>query len=513
MTFYFFKEVSMKKICSLLAALLLVFFMVSCGGDEDEPSDQGNTGNGENEAGDTGTAGGDSGDSSYSGDSGYEGGDSGYEGNDTHEGGVYITCTPGETVECYEGPSGTAGVGICKAGYKECVEDGTDWSECRDQVLPKAEICGDNIDQDCDGQDATPENVVDIDGDGYNYCNGDCCETGWDCPAKDPARVNPGSFEVPGNGIDDNCDGHIDEQASYCDSGLAPDSTNPMEMAMAMDLCPAQDENMFGIVSAKLLFPDGTEGNIPADQHKILPVFGNNNLPNAGMSLLALSSGSINGKSEDKDNGTQSGAPADWFQANGGQSFPNSPACGGGMIAGQNDPGKPPVNDPIMLELEIRAPYNAESFSVDVNYFSREFPQYVCQYNDFFVMLLDSQFTTDNPSYANPADKNIAMDENKNPMGINLAKSGLFKVCKPRAAYPSCAGDEGLKGTGFDGATVADSCGATGWLEVRGNVVPREVFKLRMAIWDTNDHVLESMVLLDNFTWYESPQKPGIGSK
>ena len=87
-----------------------------------------------------------------------------------------------------------------------------------------------------------------------------------------------------------------------------------------------------------------------------------------------------------------------------------------------------------MLELEIRAPNNAESFSVDVNYFSREFPVYVCQYNDFFVMLLDSSFTTDKPGYENPADKNIAMDENKNPMGINLAKSGLFKVCSPRPA-------------------------------------------------------------------------------
>ena len=95
--------------------------------------------------------------------------------------GIYVTCTPGERMDCYEGPSGTANVGLCKAGYKECVEDGSDWSECRDQILPIAEICSDGIDQDCDGSDLTPETAADIDGDGYTYCSGDCCETTWDC--------------------------------------------------------------------------------------------------------------------------------------------------------------------------------------------------------------------------------------------------------------------------------------------------------------------------------------------
>ena len=55
--------------------------------------------------------------------------------------------------------------------------------------------------------------------------------------------------------------------------------------------------------------------------------------------------------------------------------------------------------------------------------------------------------------------------------------------------------------------------GATGWLEVRGNINPGEDFKLRMAIWDTKDHDLDSMVILDNFTWYEMAQKPGIAPK
>ena len=100
-----------------------------------------------------------------------------------------------------------------------------------------------------------------------------------------------------------------------------------------------------------------------------------------------------------------------------------------------------------------------------------------------------------------------------NPLGINLAKSGLFTVCCPRNAFPSCQGDEELKGTPFTpnqcpggmigAVTMENAHGATGWLEVKGNIVPGEEFKLRMAIWDTNDHVLDSMVLIDNFQWYE----------
>ena len=440
--------------------------------------------------------------------------------DDPGSGGIYVECTPGERADCYEGPSGTAGVGICKLGYKECVEDGSDWSECREQVLPVAEICSDGIDQDCDGSDLTPETAIDHDGDGYTYCTGDCCETTWDCIGE-PEKVNPSSFEVPENGVDDNCNGQIDEVVSACDTGIAQDTANPMDMAQSIDLCPVTENQTFGVISAKLLFPDGTEGEIPAQQHAVLGQFGTALFPKAGSSFLAFSTGKVNVASSDDlhvDNNTSSGAPDDWFQAVGGVSFPDSPACQGGLINTGGDPGKPPVNDPVMLELMVRAPKNAAAFGLGVYYISSEFPQYVCDYNDFFVMLLDTAYTSTDPNLQNPSDKNIAMDGNKNPLGINLAKSGLFNVCCPRAAYPSCQGDADLKGTPFTtpgcGAmNMTEAHGATGWLEVRGNIVPGEDFKLRMAIWDTRDHDLDSMVILDNFTWYQTAQKPGIAPK
>ncbi len=526
----------MKKILVISVMFLSLLFMVSCGSDDDEtcvqnedcasdffcdqnlgkclPENSGENNGNEDENAENGTSDGENPDGSAA-DGTIPDDDA-----DHNSGGIYVTCTPGEHKECYEGPSGTVNVGLCKAGYKECVEDGSDWSECRDQVLPVAEICSDGIDQDCDGSDLTPETAVDIDGDGYTYCSGDCCETGWDCLGE-PEKVNPSSFEVPDNAVDDNCNGQIDEVVSACDANIMQDTSDPIDMAQSIDLCPVAGEQTFGVVSAKLLFPDGTEGEIPAQQHAVLPGYGNVLKPKAGNSFLVFSTGKVNPTNEELsiDNGTSSDAPADWFQANGGESFPDSPACKGGIIISQDsNPGQPPVNDPVMFELVIRAPKNASAFGVNVYYISSEFPEFVCKYNDFFVMLLDSSYSSTDPNLQNPFDKNIAMDSLGNPLGINLAQSGLFTVCCPRNKFPSCQGDEELKGTPFTTAacsalTITEAHGATGWLEVRGNIVPGEDFKLRMAIWDTNDHIYDSMVLIDNFQWYEVAGKPGIAPK
>lgn len=106
------------------------------------------------------------------------------------------SCVPGTTQSCYQGGPNTQGVGPCKAGTQTCNADGTSWSACGGgQVLPKSEICSNQVDDDCDG---TIDNVVDSDGDGWTTCNGDCNDTN--------ALVNPGAFEVVGNGIDDDCD-------------------------------------------------------------------------------------------------------------------------------------------------------------------------------------------------------------------------------------------------------------------------------------------------------------------
>lgn len=62
-------------------------------------------------------------------------------------------CQPGDTMVCYEGPEGTQGEGICRAGAGVCNEDG-DVDTCEGQVLPRVEVCrsDDTLDEDCDGE-------------------------------------------------------------------------------------------------------------------------------------------------------------------------------------------------------------------------------------------------------------------------------------------------------------------------------------------------------------------------
>lgn len=416
-------------------------------------------------------------------------------------------CTPNETAECYHGPSGSRDRGICKAGLATCGASGY-WGPCEGEILPQPEICQNDIDENCDGEDGTDENTADYDGDGYTYCTGDCCEFTSECQF--PALVNPAGYDFPGNSIDDNCDGTVDE-VDACDTGLSESSSEPMDMAKAIDICPPAEGKDYGLISASMSLADGTGAPLDA-QHKIFAGFGNVIKPHTGSAFLMLSSGTAGNPytSTEEDLAQNSSAPADWYQANGNQ-FPSSPACGAGT------PGEEPVNDPIMLTVTAKVPMNARAFSVDIYFFSREFPEYVCDYNDFFLVLLDSSYTSGNPDLQNPADKNLAMDAGGNPVGINLAPAGLFRVCcqggiecgyTPMDNYGQfCTlGPGELAGTGLYESSKE---GGTGWLVTKGNVVPGEEITVRFAIWDTRDNVLDSMVLIDNFRWHPVEMKPG----
>jgi hypothetical protein len=97
------------------------------------------------------------------------------------------------TVPCYEGPAGTEGVGICRAGERSCV-GGVLVDECLDQILPvdgPDRLCN-NHDDDCDG---VGDEAL------YGPC-GDCdvtCDTSGDVV---PLPDDPGA-----SGLDVNPDG------------------------------------------------------------------------------------------------------------------------------------------------------------------------------------------------------------------------------------------------------------------------------------------------------------------
>jgi hypothetical protein len=460
-------------------------------------------------------------------------------------------CEPNETGACYDGPSGTQDVGICRAGTRTCSAGGT-WGPCEGQVLPGAEDCSNGIDDNCSGQ---ADESVDNDGDGYTTCDGDCCDSTSGCTA--PELVNPGAIDVAGNNLDDDCDGTKDNVlATTCDTGLASNSSAAMDYAKAMELCQVADANAtgadrkWGVVSARFAFVDGT-GQPDAAARSIRPDFGATTVQ-AGASLAVLSTGTAADTNDTnpsfadfqtgREQSRSSAPPLDWLMAN-NSNVPNAPGCPDAALTDPLNPfGDPKVHDPIMLELKIRVPSNAKSFTLSSNFLSAEYPEYVCSaFNDFFVVLLDSAYSG---TPANPSDKNLAIYKAPGgqvyPVGVNLAygNTGLFRECKngptgctsdaEDGSTNTCTGTASLVGTGFDrlnplgyqnplgGAPAPGYCGesnmlggGTGWLVTAGNVTGGETITLRIALWDTSDGMFDSIVLLDNFKWSLEAAQPG----
>ncbi len=554
------------------------------GNGNDDSSQQGDTGNQDN--------GGDSGDS----------GDTGSNGDTGNSSSV---CTPGETKPCqYDFLESTIGSGKendprpCRTGVHTCTDKGK-WGECEGQVRPVIESCKPNeIDDNCNGVvDEAPE---DLDKDGFDACTGDCCETENECSK--PKMVNPDAVEISqangwnDNRLDDNCNGEVDEKTPECDEGLTLDGTDQNEhakkLAMAMGLCPGRE-----LVSAKLSLtgdpveertgcryddfamevkcenrksldhPYFREGgaNDTVETYAVPTIFGSKINPIKGASMAVLSTGDWDNPTKkagtmlvaDGDMQTAAKIPEDWANMQPGCKAPSAPACGGTPPSGNESEtckGKeiPAVQDPIMLTLTVKVPSNATSFSFNSNFFTAEFPEMVCDFsnfNDFFTVLLDSTFKPQagQEAFANPRDKNLAMDGDRNPVGVNLAPLKLFRICsKDKNDYKKMGfldansylsdfctmGPDLLTGTGFDnlpGNSGVAKHGATGWLMTKGNVVPGETITIRIALWEQGvindsyqesedneinfvwgpDHSWDSTVLLDNFRWSPALVTPG----
>jgi putative metal-binding protein len=120
-------------------------------------------------------------------------------------------CVDGQTQDCYSGPMGTEGMGVCAAGTETCDLTGT-FGECTGEVLPSAEVCN-GSDDDCNGQ--TDE------GFGSVTCGlGICQVTVDECVDGEPQPCIPGppnQVELC-DGTDDDCDGDVDE-GCICQNG------------------------------------------------------------------------------------------------------------------------------------------------------------------------------------------------------------------------------------------------------------------------------------------------------
>ena len=168
-----------------------------------------------------------------------------------------------------------------------------------------------------------------------------------------------------------------------------------------------------------------------------------------------------------------------------------------------NNPTPPTVvQDYTEIALEFVAPTNANSFSFDFQFFSGEYPEFVCSnYNDQFLVVVKSDKTY-------PNDTNISFDAGMNPITVN---SGFFTICTDHAnpnvvtPMPCKMPPSTNAGTGYEtpGGHTVDNIpgGSTGWLSTTAPIVPREHFTLRFIIFDEGDDILDSAALIDNFRW------------
>lgn len=66
-------------------------------------------------------------------------------------GGQGCACVPGTQVDCYDGPAGTQGVGVCRSGKRTCLSSGTGYGACIGQIIPDLDRCDNSVDDDCNG--------------------------------------------------------------------------------------------------------------------------------------------------------------------------------------------------------------------------------------------------------------------------------------------------------------------------------------------------------------------------
>lgn len=109
-------------------------------------------------------------------------------------------CRPGTVEACYTGPPGTQGVGICRPGTRSCQADGT-FGACQGQITPTTEVCN-GLDDNCNGQidEAFGQSTCGI---GACQRTVDICANGR-IQACVPGTPTP---EICGDGIDQDCNG------------------------------------------------------------------------------------------------------------------------------------------------------------------------------------------------------------------------------------------------------------------------------------------------------------------
>ncbi len=369
-------------------------------------------------------------------------------------------------------------------------------------------------------------------------CDKDGTPAPLDCNDFDPA-VGPEAYDFPGDGVDNDCDGKVDNPVTTCETIPATAPGSPTDFARAADLCPQRAKTAAGTPYDPLIRAEwgSVKGLGPGqrlwtsdtkmEQVNIVTSFGENK-PRLGQTMFGLSTGPW-GAADPRNS-----PPLDeaGFRISDGCAAIPLDAKDCLSLTYGSPAGGVGVQDWAELKLWVKVPRNANAMVFDYAFFSTEFNQFWhASLNDaFFVLVSNSKF----------AGQNVAKESNGLGMSVN---SSFFQLCPKAPGPPGLSGDKSaalndcvgvqgdatqnafgsLKGTGYDGAgsppgdgTVKSIDGTktyiygggSGWLTAKFPVTPGESMSVRVLIHDTFDGFKDSSVLVDNIR-FEAAITPG----
>lgn len=357
-------------------------------------------------------------------------------------------------------------------------------NDCNDldaSIFPGSPEIADGKDNNCDGIADNQLPSFDDDGDGFSEDQGDCNDGVGDPNA--PLQ-SPGSPEIVGDTLDNDCNNQVDETPTACDQN-ANNANNTSDVVRAIGLCNGE------VVSAQFVGPSDNTARA------LISSFGNAApAPFEGTRMLHLSSGVADTASHSPGTNLSEGDATE-----NQRSYPD-PKPDPGDGCGSADPAF--ANDYTELELTIQVPQGAESASFRFQFFSAEYPRFRCSaFDDTFLAILDST----------AFQGNVSFDAVGNVVSVN---SGFFEICEsiPGNTCP-VSPNPTLNNTGYDPtASAQGDGGATRPLTTTFPVTPGETLTLRFIIFDEGEnaqnsptfgHILDSSVLIDKFTWLADP--------
>lgn len=156
-------------------------------------------------------------------------------------------------------------------------------------------------------------------------------------------------------------------------------------------------------------------------------------------------------------------------------------APGNGVKAGAHDYSE--------MRLKMTVPVWAKSLSFDFAFMTVEYPEFFkLEYNDFFVVWLESKKWTGN----------ISFDKNGKPISLNAGFFDFKDSSRPVPQDKDCL-------LGCDAQELHDTClkehASTKWLTTSVGLTPGEEIELIFAIVDLGDSSLDSFAFIDNFQW------------